>query len=207
MTQLPSPPAEVLSLLCLGTVSDPWARGRQPNLPPRGICPRRPEGSDEGPWEVVRAGAAKSLARGQRTWWLGKNQRVKQFLSRNDPQTRTAHTATCGALPVSLSVPCSARNSPVFCCWHISRVLKSFVWVSTRESGYGLALHFPHITQILDMVPRGIHFNLNTSVMDSTMDSYAFLLRVAHLHLGVSGDRLLFHSLSTLSQWICTTAA
>lgn len=112
---------------------------------------------------------------------------------------KNSHIPTCAALPVSLNMPCSARNSPDFYCWHTSRVLKSFVWVSTRESGYGLALHFPHITQILDMVPRGIHFNLNTSVMDSRMDSCAFFLSVVHLHLGVSGDRLLFYSFHSLS--------
>jgi len=43
--------------------------------------------------------------------------------------------------------------------------------------------------------------------MDSRMDSYVLFLRAFHLHLGLSGDRLLFHPPSALFQWICTIAA
>lgn len=206
MTQLPSTSAELLPLLWLGTVWDPWARWVAA-LPPfwgtcqmpthtRGVRWRTPGDCRWRSWEVLGISSENLV--------VGQKPKSKVVLKQEwSPDKKPI----CGALPVSLNMPCSARSSPAFYCWHISRVLKSFVWVSTRESGYGLALHFPHVTQILDMVPRGIHFNLNTSVMDSRTDSCAFFLRVVHSHLGVSGDRLLFHALSTLLQWICTIAA
>lgn len=64
----------------------------------------------------------------------------------------------CVALLMPLSMPCSASNGPFYYCLHIVKVLKSFVWLSIGESVSGVALHFPHITQILDAIPKGIHF-------------------------------------------------